>query len=145
MMSSTAYIRLVKGSAAPDGITLDDLQQTLHAYQDAVQRTGAQLNWDYDEAAFPYAIETVTRPADHAPSWLYLRGQASRYKHIALSASPADTASEDSCPVVQVELPTGATHGDRSKATELCRFIAQRLKAELQLFNGRTMYFNPRK
>jgi len=144
-MSHNAYIRLVKSSAAPEGVTLADLEHTLHAYQDAVRRTGSQLDWEYENAAFPYTIESVTPPAESGPSWLYLRGRAARYRHIALSAVPADAGSEESCPMVQVVLPDGATHGDKSKANELCRFIARSLKAELQLFNGRIMYYNPRK
>ncbi|WP_127531454.1 DUF1885 family protein [Paenibacillus kobensis] len=144
-MSQNAYIRLVKSSAAPEGVTLSDLEQSLHAYQDAVRRTGSQLDWEYENAAFPYTIEPVTPPSEKEPSWLYLRGRESRYRHIALSAIPADTGSEDSCPIVQIALPDGATHGDKSKANELSRFIARSLKAELQLFNGRIMYYNPRK
>ncbi|MWC26793.1 DUF1885 family protein [Paenibacillus sp. MMS18-CY102] len=146
-MSKNAYIRLVQGSTAPEGLTLDDLQLSLHAYQDAVKRTGAQLGWEYEEAAFPYSIESVTSPNAPKPQWLYLRGKASRYRHIAIGIGDSDPAQEPaiSPPYVQVVLPDGSTHGDRAKANELCRFIAQRLKAELQLFNGRIMYYNPRK
>jgi hypothetical protein len=144
-MGNHAYIRLVQGSAAPSGITLDELEQSLEMYQDALKRTGHQLNWEYEEAAFPYTIEKITEPSSSEPSWLYLRGSASRYRHIALSMIAPTDRDEDGCPTVQIVLPQGATHGDRSKANELCRFLAQRLKAELTLFNGRVMYFNPRK
>jgi Domain of unknown function (DUF1885). len=144
-MGNHAYIRLVQGSAAPSGITLEELEQSLALYQDALKRTGHQLNWEYEEAAFPYTIEKVVEPSSSEPTWLYLRGNASRYRHIALSTTAANEQAEESCPTVQVVLPDGATHGDKGKANELCRFIAQRLKAELTLFNGRVMYFNPRK
>ncbi|GFN32055.1 DUF1885 family protein [Paenibacillus xylaniclasticus] len=144
-MSQTAYIRLVPSSAAPEGISLSDLELKLHAYQDAVRRTGSQLNWEYENAAFPYTIEPVTPPSENKPSWLYLRGRAARYRHIALSTATPAPGSEDSCPIIQIVLPDGATHGDKSKANELSRFIARSLKAELQLFNGRIMYYNPRK
>ncbi|EFM12879.1 protein of unknown function DUF1885 [Paenibacillus curdlanolyticus YK9] len=148
-MSKTAYIRLVQGSTAPDGLTLDDLQLSLHAYQDAVRRTGFQLDWNYEEAAFPYSIEPVTPPNESIPQWLYLRGKASRYRHIAIGVGTADTSPSletvNSTPYIQVVLPDGSTHADHAKANELCRFIAERLKAELQLFNGRIMYYNPRK
>ncbi|GMK40590.1 hypothetical protein PCCS19_36460 [Paenibacillus sp. CCS19] len=144
-MGNHAYIRLVQGSAAPSGITLEELEQSLEQYQDALKRTGHQLNWEYEEAAFPYTIEKVTEPSSSEPTWLYLRGNASRYRHIALSTAPVNEQTEESCPTVQIVLPDGATHGDKGKANELCRFIAQRLKAELTLFNGRVMYFNPRK
>lgn len=145
-MGNHAYIRLVQGSAAPSGITLDELEQSLELYQDALKRTGHQLNWEYEDAAFPYTIEKVVEPSGSEPTWLYLRGQASRYRHIALSTiTTNEHSAEGSCPTVQIVLPDGATHGDKGKANELCRFIAQRLKAELTLFNGRIMYFNPRK
>lgn len=144
-MGNHAYIRLVQGSTAPSGITLEELEQSLELYQDALKRTGHQLNWEYEEAAFPYTIEKVVEPSSSEPTWLYLRGNASRYRHIALSTEPANEQAEGSYPTVQIVLPDGATHGDKSKANELCRFIAQRLKAELTLFNGRVMYFNPRK
>ena len=34
--------------------------------------------------------------------------------------------------------------GDKGKANEFCRFLAKKLEGELQLFNGRTMYFYKR-
>lgn len=46
---------------------------------------------------------------------------------------------------IQFVLPEGATHGDKAKGNEFVKHFAKKLKAELHLFNGRVMYFNPRK
>lgn len=46
---------------------------------------------------------------------------------------------------IQLVLPDGSTHGDKAKGNEFGKHFAKKLKAELQLFNGRTMYYNPRK
>lgn len=46
---------------------------------------------------------------------------------------------------IQLVLPDGSTHGDKSKGNEFGKHFASKLKAELQLFNGRVMYYNPRK
>ena len=48
-------------------------------------------------------------------------------------------------PFVQIVLPEGSTVGDKSKGNELTKYLGKTWKAEVQLFNGRVMYFNPRK
>lgn len=52
--------------------------------------------------------------------------------------------SEEQC-YIQVVLPEGATHGDMSKANEFCKYLAKEYQAQLFLFNGRLMYYYPRK
>lgn len=46
---------------------------------------------------------------------------------------------------IQLVLPEGSTHGDKAKGNEFGKHFAKKLKAELHLFNGRVMYYNPRK
>jgi len=139
-MSQSAYIRLVEGSAA-DGISLAELKERLLRYREQVSLTGKQLDWDYADAAFPYSIETKPGEEDR---WFYLRGRDPLYRHIVFGIG-SETTGERSVPYIQVVLPDDATHGDKAKANELCKYLAKHLLAELRLFNGRTMYYNPRK
>jgi hypothetical protein len=139
-MSQSAFIYFVEGSSLPS-ISLDELKQALLHYKDQLALTGQQLDWQYDEAGFPYTIET--KPESEG-KWFYLKGKLLRYKFIVMGTG-AETASEKERHYVQVVLPDEATHGDKAKANELCKYFAKQWKAELRLFNGRTMYYNPRK
>jgi hypothetical protein len=128
-VAQSAYIKFVEGSTVAS-MTLDDVKQQLADYQEQARKTAQQLSWAYDESTFPYSIETKE------DGYFYLKGTNAGYFCILFGVGEAH---------VQVVLPDGATHGDKGKANELCKFIATRNKAELHLFNGRTMYFNPRK
>ena len=139
-LSQNAYIRLVEGSAT-QSLTLEELKEQLQAYQDQVSNTGKQLDWNYAEAAFPYTIETTP---DGEGKWFYLKGTNELYKHIVFGVDCDEDEENQRC-FVQVVLPDNSTHGDKAKGNELCKYLGKRLKAELQLFNGRTMYYNPRK
>jgi hypothetical protein len=108
---------------------LDEVKQQLADYQAQAKKTSVQLDWDYAEATFPYTIETKDQ-------YFYLKGTSPHYFCILFGVGDAQ---------VQVVLPDGATHGDKGKANEFCKFIATRLQAELHLFNGRIIYYNPRK
>ncbi|MFD0587973.1 DUF1885 family protein [Paenibacillus sp. GCM10027627] len=138
-MSQSAFIKLVQGSTDQD-ITLQDIQNRLHRYRDQTALTGTQLGWDYAGAAFPYTIET--KGDDR---WFYLKGVSSHYKHIIIGPSETASASGQQVKCIQVVLPDEATHGDKAKANELCKYMAKGLQAELTMFNGRTVYYNPRK
>ena len=138
-MSQSAYIKLVQGSTAQD-ITLQDIQDTLLQYRSQTALTGDQLDWDYASAAFPYTLESAGDDR-----WFYLKGTGSHYKHIIIGQGQTKSISGEDVNCIQVVLPDGATHGDKAKGNELCKYIASKLKAELTLFNGRTMYYNPRK
>lgn len=149
-MSQSAYIQLVKGSAASSA-TLEDVLHILEQYRKQTSATGQQLDWDYTEMAFPYAIE---QQSENGASWLYLKGNQSGYKHILIGIGTRTQSAEDeageeaeetSTSYIQIVLPSGSTHGDKAKANELCRYIGRKLQAEVRLFNGRVMYFNPRK
>lgn len=136
-MSQSAFITFVDGSEVAS-ITLDELKGQLLHYREQTQLTGEQLGWDYAEAAFPYTIET--KPGQEQ-EWFYLKGSSPLYRHIVFGVGE----KEDSRRYVQMVLPDDATHGDKAKGNELCKYLAKKWKAELTLFNGRIMYYNPRK
>ncbi|MBH5316820.1 DUF1885 family protein [Paenibacillus sp. GSMTC-2017] len=138
-MSQSAYIKLVQGSTDQE-ITLQDVQNRLLHYQEQTSKTGTQLGWDYAGSAFPYTIES--KGDDR---WFYLKGVNGSYKHIILGTGETTSVSGQEVRCIQVVLPDESTHGDKAKANELCKFIAKSLQAELTMFNGRTVYYNPRK
>lgn len=148
-MSQSAYIQLVRGSAA-DSITLEDVIAVLERYQEQTTLTGQQLGWEYAEMAFPYTIE---RRSDQGVSWLYLKGNHPEYRSmlIGVGAKLVEDEQQDSenpeqqIPYIQIVLPSGSTHGDKAKANEFCKYIGRSLKAQVKMFNGRIMYFNSRK
>lgn len=139
-VSQSAYISLVQGSALAE-IDLDGVKEQLLHYKEQVSLTGRQLGWDYAEAAFPYGIETKPE-ADG--QWFYLKGTNPNYRYIVFGTGRREQ-DDASVPYIQVVLPDGSTHGDKSKANELCKWIGRKLQAEVRMFNGRTIYFNPRK
>lgn len=154
-MSQSAYIKFVKGSEV-SSMTLDEVKEQLEIYKDQTSKTGEQLGWEYSESAFPYSI--VQKP-EGENKWFYLKGDDDRYRYIVvgigseeLAGAESSEESEESeepaeqvCHYIQMVLPDDSTYGDKNKANELCKFIGRRLKAELHMFNGRVMYFNPRK
>lgn len=139
-MSQSAYISLVQGSAA-DRVTLEDVKRQLLHYREQTALTGRQLDWNYADAAFPYTIETKPGEEDR---WFYLKGRKPPYRYI-LFGTGSRAEGETIVPCIQVVLPDVATHGDKSKANEYCKWLGKKLLAEVKLFNGRTIYYNPRK
>jgi hypothetical protein len=140
-MSQSAFLKLVEGSTHTS-VSLEELKQLLLRYQEQLALTGKQLAWGYEEAAFPYTIET--RPEGEG-KWFYLKGTSSLYNYILVGIGSEKIDDDTERSHVQVVLPDNATHGDKSKGNELCKHLGKQLKAELHLFNGRVMYFNPRK
>lgn len=139
-MSQSAYISFVQGSTIAE-IDLEGIKEQLHQYKEQVSQTGLQLGWEYADAAFPYTFETKPEANDQ---WFYLKSDSPLYRYIVFGAGLREEEGS-AIPYIQVMLPDGSTHGDKAKATELCKWIGKRLKAEVKLFNGRTMYYNPRK
>ncbi|OPA78522.1 hypothetical protein BVG16_11675 [Paenibacillus selenitireducens] len=139
-MSQSAFITFVEGSAVP-AMSLEEVKQSLMHYKEQTTLTGQQLDWDYSEAAFPYTVETRV---GEEQQWFYLKGTLPRYKYIVFGVG-SNVEEDKERHYIQVVLPEDATHGDKSKGNELCKFIARKNKAELKMFNGRTLYFNPRK
>lgn len=139
-MAQSAYISLVEGSAVQE-MSLEDVKEQLRQYREQMELTGQQLDWNYAEAAFPYEMQEKPEGENR---WFYLKGTAPRYKYIVFGTGQREVEG-GTIPYIQVVLPDGATHGDKGKANELCKWIGKRLKAEVKLFNGRTIYYNPRK
>ncbi len=129
-MAQSAYIHFVEGSAVAS-MTMDELKQQLLQFKEQLERTGKQLGWDYAEAGFPYTIET--KP-DSGGRWFYLKGTNSLYKYIVLGMADSQAAEGTGAREIQVVLPDGCTHGDKSKGNELCKYLARKNKAELKLF-----------
>jgi hypothetical protein len=139
-MSQNAYIKLVAGSTVPT-LTLDELKEKLLHYREQLSLTAKQLGWEYDDAGFPYTIETKPEGEN---KWFYLKGTNPLYKYMVMGVG-SSTENDEERHFIQVVLPHDATHGDKSKGNEFCKHLGKQLKAELHLFNGRIMYFNPRK
>ncbi|MGG0720308.1 DUF1885 family protein [Robertmurraya massiliosenegalensis] len=144
-MSSHAYIRLVPVSEK-ESVTTDEIIELLNYYKNITDKTGEQLKWEYEEAAFPYEI--IEKPEGKG-KWFYLKSEEPNYNIILLGVDRETIVREDETEYeqtyIQMTLPETATFGDKGKANEFCKFLAKKLKGELQLFNGRVMYFYPRK
>lgn len=139
-MGQSAYIKLVAGSAVPS-LTLDELKERLLQYKGQLALTAKQLGWEYDDAGFPYTIESKPEGDN---KWFYLKGTNALYRYIVMGIGQ-ESGNDQERSFIQVVLPDDSTHGDKSKGNEFCKHLGKQLKAELHLFNGRIMYFNPRK
>ncbi|MFY0545243.1 DUF1885 family protein [Brevibacillus sp. H7] len=141
MNFQSAYIYFVEGSTAAQA-TLDDVKAKLQRYIEMTKKTGQQLGWAYGDAAFPYVIEERPEGKD---SWFLLKGKDPKeYKAIICGVGSKEVNGQEKH-FIQISLPESATHGDKSKANEFCRYLAREYKAELHLFNKRIQYFQPRK
>lgn len=149
-LSQSAYIKLVKGSAIAE-VSLDDIKEQFGRYREQLAKTGQQLDWNYADNAFPY---TIQQKPEGEGKWFYLKGTQPSYRYIVIgvgSSSSPDAAGQEgeeaaaAEPFVQVVLPEGSTVGDKAKGNELTKYLGKTWKAEVRLFNGRVMYFNPRK
>ncbi|MDM5156152.1 DUF1885 family protein [Bacillus sp. DX1.1] len=127
-----AFIKLVPKSKQ-QSVSLEDVKQLFHYYKTITSQTGVQVNFSYTNAAFPYEI------LDTSDTTLQLKSGHDRYDSIYVGVG-----TENEQAFVQISLPSTATFGDKGKANEFCRFLAKKLEGELQLFNGRTMYFYKR-
>ena len=122
-----AFITLVPKSNQ-QSVSIDDIKQLFHYY-----KTVVQINYAYTNTAFPYDI------LDTSTTTLKLQSTHDRYDSIYVGVGIEKEQS-----YIQISLPPNATFGDKGKANEFCRFLAKKLEGELQLFNGRTMYFYKR-
>ncbi len=144
-MVENAYIKLVPASGQQT-ITTDELKSLFSYYKEITAKTGTQLDWDYEYSAFPYEIK---ESENGEGVWFYLKSDHDRYNAIVLGINHETVEDEDGSTrdqaYIQITLPDGATHGDKGKANEFCKFLSNKLKGELHLFNGRIMYYYPRK
>lgn len=142
-MSQSAYVKLVPASLK-QVITIEELKDLLLYYRSITTKTGEQLSWGYADAAFPYTIEEK----DEAEGkWFYLKGldqRKNKYILVGIGTDNNDDPNLEQC-YIQFTLTDISTHGDKGKANEFCKFIASKLKGELHLFNGRVMYYYPKK
>ncbi|OQP01772.1 DUF1885 family protein [Geobacillus sp. 44B] len=137
-MATHAYIKLVPASKQKT-ITLEEVKQLFHYYRDILSKTGEQLGWRYEQAAFPYQLVETD---EGKGKWFYLKGDGHRYRAIIIGVRPhTETDSEAESSLIQITLPNEATYGDKGKANEFCKFLAKKLEGELHLFNGKVMYF----
>lgn len=141
-MAGSAYIKLVPSSKQQD-ITLEEVKDLFYYYKNITAKTGKQVSWNYENAAFPYALK---QKPDAKDQWFYLKAtDDERYKYILVGVGKEAAEAEEGLPYIQVTLPDESTHGDKGKANEFCKFLAKKLEGELHLFNGRVMYFYKRK
>jgi hypothetical protein len=144
-MAQDAFIKLVPASAQQT-ITIDEVKNLFAYYKEITRKTGKQLNWEYDQYAFPYEIKEQPNSDGNL---FYLSGTQDRYYAILVGVDREVVRNEDGSELeqtyIQFTLPENCSVGDKNKAIEFCKFLAKKLKGELQLFNGRVMYFYPRK
>lgn len=141
MKLQSAYIYFVEGSTATHA-SIDDVKAKFTRYVEMTSKTGQQLGWTYADAAFPYTVEERPEGKD---SWFLLKGKdPNMYKAIIVGVGSTEENGKEKH-YVQISLPESATHGDKNKANEYCRYLARDFKAELHLFNNRIQYFQPRK
>ncbi|MCF6093538.1 DUF1885 family protein [Microaerobacter geothermalis] len=142
-MGKSAYIKFVEGSSQQKA-TVDDVKDMLNQYIERTSKTGDQLSWHYGDTAFPYTLEE--KPEGRG-KWFYLKGKDPKlYKYIIIGVGSEQVEADGEVQhYIQIVLPEGSTAGDKGKANEFCKYMARYYKAELHLFNGRVMYFNPRK
>ncbi len=126
-------------------ISLDDVKDHFNYYKKITGKTGKQLDWDYDNAAFPYQIKEINQEKN----WFYLKSDHQKYHAIVVAVGQEEMGDEmgenAEQSYIQVALPESSTVGDKGKANEFCKFLAKKLAGELHLFNGRIMYFYKRK
>ncbi|WP_144499186.1 DUF1885 family protein [Bacillus sp. FDAARGOS_235] len=127
-----AFITLVPKSNK-HSVSTDDIKQLFQYYKTVTSQTGVQINYAYTNTAFPYEI------LDTSATTLKLQSSHDRYDSIYVGVGIENEQS-----FIQISLPSNATFGDKGKANEFCRFLAKKLEGELQLFNGRIMYFYKR-
>ncbi|MCA0987910.1 DUF1885 family protein [Guptibacillus algicola] len=112
-----------------DQLDLNSVKSFLTYYKEITNKTGEQLSWNYGASAFPYNI--MDQSTDESDNWFYLKGTTEEYRGMVIGLTKDG---------IQVVLPDYATHGDKSKANEICKFLAKKINGNLTLFNGRTMY-----
>ena len=144
-LTRNAYIKLVSNSTKTT-ITKDELKELLHYYKNITSKTGTQIDWKYDQAAFPYEI--IEDPNQGNNSFT-LYSEIDRYHSIRIEICQETINQEKSSTheqtYIRITLPKNSTHGDKGKANEYCKFIAKQLHGDLHLFNGRIMYFSHQK
>lgn len=136
-MAEHAYIKWTDDTG--QAIQLEEIKKWFLYYRELAAKTGKQLNWTYEEAAFPYSMR---EQESGGVNWLVLDSDTDRYHSILVRAGQEENTGLS---YIEVILPPASTHGDKSKANELCKFLAKKLSGELHLFNKRIMHFPKKK
>ncbi|MDQ0198436.1 DUF1885 family protein [Neobacillus ginsengisoli] len=144
-MAKNAFIKLVPSSAKQD-VSIEDVKELFYYYKDITGKTGDQLDWQFENSAFPYEIK---EKEEGKGKWFYLHSNHDRYYAILIGVDKEtvreENGEEREQTYIQITLPEQSTFGDKGKANEFCKFLAKKLQGELHLFNERIMYFYPRK
>lgn len=144
-MATKASIKLISNSTETV-ITKAELIELFHYYKEITSKTGSQIDWKYDQAAFPYEIN---EDQDQQNNSFTLYSKIDRYHMIQIGIEQEITTdingNLEKQTYIQIILPSSSTYGDKGKANEFCKFIAKKLHGDLQLFNGRMMYFSRQK
>lgn len=144
-MGNHAYIKLVSASKEAS-ISLQGVKELLDKYVEISKKTGEQHNWDYENFSFPYKMEM---PPNDAGVKLKLVPKQDRYEgflaEIGHEELEDESGNKSMQHMIQVSLLPNSTNGDKDRAIDYCKFMAKQLAGELHLFNGRIMYFYPRK
>jgi hypothetical protein len=141
MQSSYIYFR--KGSKH-ERMTLDEVKEEFKQYIHMSEETGVQLGFEYAEVAFPYTIEPIEGEGDNQFFTLKTT-DAAKYSKILVGVGTHEEADGTPAPFIQLTLTDTALAGDKYKGLEFAKYIAKRNLAEVKMFNGRTIYYNPRK
>jgi hypothetical protein len=144
-MAENAYIKLVP-SSLKETVTIDEVKDLFRYYKEITSKTGDQVSWEYENSSFPYEIKEKD---EGKGKWFYLSSNHDRYYAILVGLDQETVKDENGAEreqtYIQLTLPQESTYGDKGKANEFCRFLGKKLQGELHLFNGRIMYFYPRK
>ncbi len=136
-MSIHSYIRLPNRS-----VTILEARKLIDDYQQSLHKTGEQLNYPYNERAFPYTIHEPDNRGNG--DWLYLSSDDPDYHliRIGIGEEPVAGMNGSLLPYIEISLERNSTFADKGKANELAKYMAKKLQGELQLFNGRRMHFH---
>ena len=139
-MKLQSYIRL---SNQP--VTIEEVRKLIEDYQQSVRKTGEQLDYPYEEKAFPYSVLSPDQQGDS--NLLYLSSDDPDYRliTIGIGEAPHPGMKGTLTPIIELTLSRSSTFADKGKANELAKYMAKKLQGELQLFNGRKMHFHPSK
>jgi hypothetical protein len=144
-MAINAYIKLVP-SSLKQAITTEEVKDFFLYYQENTQKTGEQIEWDYEDMAFPYEIKETEAGKG---KWFYLSSNHERYNVILVGVDQEmvrdENGEEREQTYIQITLDDRSVYGDKNKALEFCKYLGKKLQGEVHLFNGRVMYFYPRK
>jgi len=141
-LGKSSYIKLKNGSTQKE-ITLEQVKDMLKKYISSSEKIGEQTEWDFESSSFPY---TIVEKMEGTVKYLYLKATDPLYNYLIIGVGKVETDSESEH-FIQVVLPDEEhrTPGDVGKGNEFAKYFAVTLKAELQLFNDRVIYYNPRK